>query len=102
MPEDSDKSEQAPIRRVKTQQLDPESIFTGERDEKLDPVRGKITTGLLWLLSGALVLHAVLTFWASYGAADAAKNIAAVFNIWVPVISGLVSSAITWFFTRQK
>lgn len=102
MPKDPDTDEQVPIRRAKTQQLDPESIFTGERDEKLDPARGKITNGLLFLLGGALILHSVLTFWASYGSVDAAKNIAAVFNIWVPVISGLVSSAITWFFTRQK
>jgi hypothetical protein len=88
--------------KAKTERLTGEEIFTGERDERLDPLRARITILLTSLMALALLLHAALTFWASYGSPDAAKNIAAVFNIWVPVISGLVSSAVTWFFTRQK
>jgi hypothetical protein len=90
------------IVNAKTEKLKTEEIFTGERDERLDPLRGRITLLLTALMALALLLHTSLTFWASYGSPDAPKNIAAVFNIWVPVIAGLVSSAVTWFFTRQK
>ena len=90
------------IVKTKVENLASREIFTAERDERLDPVRGRITILLTSLMALALLLHTGLTFWASWGKEDAAKNVAAVFNIWVPVISGLVSSAVTWFFTRQK
>jgi hypothetical protein len=79
-----------------------EPNFTSERDERLVPVRGRIAVLLTILLCFAVLLHSGLTFWASYGSPDAPKNIAAVFNIWVPVIAGLASSAVTWFFTHRK
>ena len=88
--------------KANSERIDAKPVFSAERDEKLDPVRGKITLALTLLLGMALILHAGLTFWASYGSPDAPKNISAVFNIWVPVIAGLSSSAVTWFFTRQK
>ena len=93
----SPQSDDVDVRKTKTERLEPEAIFTSERDERLDPLRQKITKNLIWLLAAAMVLHAGLTFWASYGTPDASKNISAVFNIWVPVISGLVSAAVTWF-----
>jgi len=101
-PEQSPPSSGGAIVKTKTERLTGEQIFIAERDERLDPLRARITIILAVLMALALLLHTGLTFWASYGTPDAAKNIAAVFNIWVPVISGLVSSAVTWFFTRQK
>jgi len=101
-PEQPPPSMGGPVVKAKTERLTSEPIFTAERDERLDPLRGRITILLACLMALAMLLHTGLTFWASYATQDAAKNIAAVFNIWVPVISGLVSSAVTWFFTRQK
>lgn len=91
--------ERVPIIKAKTQSLVPDQILG---DERLDPYRARITIGLIALLFLALLAHAGLTMWASRNSTDAAKDIAAVFNVWVPVISGLASSAVTWFFTRQK
>jgi hypothetical protein len=90
------------IVKAKTQSLPERQIFTAERDERLDPFRVRITGLLIGLVFVAMLLHAGLTFWVSYGTPDAPKNISAVFNIWVPVISGLASSAVTWFFTRGR
>jgi hypothetical protein len=101
-PEDFLHDKSATIVKTKVENLAGREIFTAERDERLDPVRGRITILLTALMALTLLLHTGLTFWASWGKDDAAKNVAAVFNIWVPVISGLVSSAVTWFFTRQK
>ncbi|MGA2217187.1 MAG: hypothetical protein ABSG51_03825 [Terracidiphilus sp.] len=67
--------------KAKLERVTSEPIFTAERDEKLDPLRGKIAVGLTVLLCFALVLDAGLTFWASYGTGDAVKNISAVFNV---------------------
>ncbi len=88
--------------KAKLERVTSEPIFTAERDEKLDPLRGKIALGLTVLLCFTLVLDAGLTFWASYGTGDAVKNISAVFNVWVPIISGLAGSAVTWFFTSRN
>lgn len=91
-----------PFVRTNAERLPNAEIVTAAREERLDPLRGRITILLTSVLALTLILHTSLTFWASYGKEDAAKNVAAVFNIWVPIISGLVSSAVTWFFTRQK
>jgi hypothetical protein len=88
--------------KSEVEDITPASIFTAERDQRLDPLRGRIAVALTVLLCFALLLHAGLIFWASYGTPDAVKNISAVFNIWVPIVAGLASSAVTWFFTRQK
>jgi len=101
-PEPPARDKGSAVVKAKTERLTGEEIFTGERDERLDPLRGRITILLTCLMALALLLHTGLTFWASWGSQDAPKNVAAVFNIWVPVISGLVSSAVTWFFTRQS
>ena len=53
--------------KTKVENLAGEEIFTGERDEKLDPVRGRIAILLTGLVAFALLLHAGLTFWASWG-----------------------------------
>jgi hypothetical protein len=90
------------IVKAKVEKFVDEPNFTAERDQRLDPVRGRIAVLLTVLLCFALLLHSGLTFWASYGSPDAPKNIAAVFNIWVPVIAGLASSAVTWFFTHRR
>jgi hypothetical protein len=92
----------ASIVKEKTQSLADRQIFTSERDERLDPFRVRITGLLIALVFVAMLMHTGLTFWVSYGTPEAARNVSAVFNIWVPVISGLASSAVTWFFTRGK
>jgi hypothetical protein len=91
-----------PLRKEKTQKLPTDAIVAASRDKLLDQHRASITWGLIALLAFTLLLHAGLTIWASNTSTEAVKNIADVFNIWVPVLSGLASSAITWFFTKQR
>lgn len=104
----SDPADEQPLHKVKNP-ADEQPIPSLQkikiplrRDERLDPYRGRIAAALLCLLFFAMVLDVALTFWASYDIADAAKNVASVFNIWVPVISSLAGSAVTWYFTGQR
>lgn len=58
---------------------------------------------LVWIMAISVGLHyiatAVLAVW---GKADTAESLAKIFNIWLPVISSLVSAAGTYYFTREK
>ncbi len=40
-----------------------------------------------------------MVYFSTTGNADGAKNMSNVFNALVPVVSSLVSSAVTWYFT---
>lgn len=52
-----------------------------------------VTVGIHYLATGILV---------GLGLADATESLARIFNIWLPVISGLVSAAATYYFTRDR
>jgi hypothetical protein len=45
------------------------------------------------------VLVCILAF---SGKEEAIKNLSAIFNAWLPVISSLLSAAATYYFTKEK
>ncbi len=75
--------------------------FSGRRHPSVD--RAVIARTLIWMMAVGLVLHyaAVMALeWA--GKHDAVKSLEAIFNAWLPVLSGLVGAAVTYYFTREK
>jgi len=58
---------------------------------------------LVWLLGAGLGVHYVLfSILAFGGKEEAIKNLGAIFNSWLPVISSLLSAAATYYFTRER
>ncbi|MBI4776964.1 MAG: hypothetical protein HY788_22750 [Deltaproteobacteria bacterium] len=56
-----------------------------------------------WILSLSMLIHYGVTavvMW--YGKESMAETLAKIFNIWLPVISGLMGSAATYYFTKEK
>lgn len=71
------------------------------RDPSVD--RAVIARTLIWMMAVGLLLHcaAVMALeWA--GKHDAVKSLEAIFNAWLPILSGLVGAAVTYYFTREK
>ncbi len=65
--------------------------------------RAIIAKTLIWMMAIGLALHyaAVLTLeWR--GKHDSVKSIETILNAWLPVLAGLVGSAVTFYFTREK
>jgi hypothetical protein len=59
--------------------------------------------GLVVLLAASIVgQYCVIGFLFARGLRDALPNFEHLFNIWLPVISGLASSAITFYLTKEK
>ena len=55
------------------------------------------------MLAVGLVLHyAAVTALELSGKHEAVKSLEAIFNAWLPVLSGLVGAAVTYYFTREK
>jgi hypothetical protein len=55
------------------------------------------------MMAVGLVLHyaAVIALeWS--GKHDAVRSLEAISNAWLPVLSGLVGAAVTYYFTREK
>jgi hypothetical protein len=52
-----------------------------------------ITVGVHYIATGVLT---------SLGKGEATESLAKIFNMWLPVISALVSAAGTYYFTREK
>ena len=58
---------------------------------------------LLLLLGGTVVGHyATSAFLRVLGHGDVADSMGRVFDVWLPVISGLSGSAVTYFFTKEN
>ncbi len=74
---------------------------SGRRDPAVD--RAIIAKGLIWMMAVGIVLHyaAVVAFELS-GKHDSVKSLETIFNAWLPVLSGLVGAAVTYYFTREK
>ncbi len=65
--------------------------------------RGKLAMVLVSLLSGLLLVQYVSIWSLNWGdKVGAMKNLESTFNAALPVISGLVSSAVTYYFTRNN
>jgi hypothetical protein len=75
----------------------------GQSDPKDTERRGKLAFGLVLLLSGLLLAQYVSIAVLNWGdKAGAIKSLESTFNAALPVISGLVSSAVTYYFTRNN
>jgi hypothetical protein len=62
----------------------------------------KMSFLLVWIMAGSVGLHFVATaIFASVNNSEAVDALAKIFNMWLPVISGLVSSAATYYLTRE-
>lgn len=58
---------------------------------------------LVLILALSIGLHYVATIvLILFGKADATENLSKIFNVWLPVISSLVSAAATYYFTRER
>jgi hypothetical protein len=58
---------------------------------------------LVGILGGSFVLHYTATLvLQARGRIDAAESLARIFNAWLPAITGLVGSAVTYYFTKEK
>lgn len=71
--------------------------------QKADTAR-KIAYALVSILGGSILLHYVAVFFTSYQCDSALRLEAykAAFNAWLPVASGLVSAAVTYYLTRDR
>ena len=83
----------------------------GEFEETypLDPRRHRertaawLAAALLAVFAGSFFLHyTVLAFVVAEGANDLTQRLSDVFNAWLPVVSGLFGSAVTYYFTHQR
>jgi hypothetical protein len=55
------------------------------------------------LLAASLGLHYLLVCILAFsGKEEAIKNLSAIFNAWLPVLSSLLSAAATYYFTKEK
>jgi hypothetical protein len=62
-----------------------------------------LATWLVVLLAASLGMHYLLVCILAFsGKEEAIKNLSAIFNAWLPVISSLLSAAATYYFTRDK
>jgi len=58
---------------------------------------------LVWIMAISVGFHYVATaVLETWGNDDVAESLAKIFNMWLPVISGLVSAAGTYYFTRER
>jgi hypothetical protein len=58
---------------------------------------------LVWIMAASVAVDfvGVATF-AAFKNTTAIESLGKIFNMWLPVISGLVSSAATYYFTREN
>ena len=58
---------------------------------------------IVGLLAVSVALHYVTIAWLHLsGHADAADALGRIFEVWLPIISGLTSAAVTYYFTKEK
>ena len=58
---------------------------------------------LVWIMAVSVGLHYVATLaLEAWGKAAAVESLSKIFNMWLPVISALVSAAGTYYFTRER
>ncbi|MGE0883694.1 MAG: hypothetical protein AB7P14_09130 [Blastocatellales bacterium] len=87
----------------KIEGLDPTgSAPFQEKKHRADTER-RLAYWLVGCLVGTWLLHygVILTLeWK--GKHEAAENLSKAFNVWLPVISSLASSVVTYYFTRER
>lgn len=78
-------------RRVQTQEAEIET-------------RDRLAMFLVKILAGSIVLHYIVVAVFMYKCSTTDKlseSLSNIFNAWLPVLSGLVGAAVTYYFTRQ-
>lgn len=89
--------------------LEAGTVDLNKRPLKIEKVthRAKTASYLAFLLVTILVLTLLLHYLATlilscYGQAEAVKVLGEVFDKWLPVITGFVGGAVTYYFTKEK
>lgn len=85
-------------------------VGEGKDEIRVDPLkkeRAQTTKMLAYVLVGILALsfvlhYAAMTFLLFSNRMDGVEALNTIFTTWLPVISGLASSAVTYYFTREK
>jgi hypothetical protein len=81
--------------------VNPEAIET--KPTHRERTARTFTLALLGIFAGSLLLHyAALLTALSWGDKMAAEMVERQFNAWLPVISGMVGSAATYYLTKEK
>lgn len=80
---------------------DMKELSFHEQKHRAETARS-LATWLVIILGASLALHYILIVILAFGGKEeAAKNLNAIFNAWLPAISSLVSAAATYYFTRE-
>lgn len=85
-------------------------VGEGKNEIRVDPLkkeRAETTRRLAFVLVGILALSIVVHYGAVavlllFNRMDGVEAMNTIFTTWLPVISGLASSAVTYYFTRDK
>lgn len=73
-----------------------------EAQHRADTAR-RLAYWLVIILGASIVVHYLSTMMLEiYGKHDAVESLGKIFNTWLPVLSGLVGGATTFYFTREK
>jgi len=71
------------------------------RDPSVD--RAIIARWLIAMMAIGLAAHYIAVMLLEWnGKHESVKSLEVVFNAWLPVLSGLVGSAVTFYFTRER
>ena len=63
----------------------------------------RLAYSLVWILGGTILVHySSVLILELKGRTEAVEGLARIFNVWLPVISSLVSAAVTYYFTRRE
>jgi hypothetical protein len=97
----SDVEKDQPIEAGLVSEANKELPFHKEKHQA-DTAR-KLAFGLLIILGTTIIIHYAATLYLELkGQHDAVNSIEKIFNSWLPVISGLVGGAVTYYFTKDK
>jgi hypothetical protein len=63
----------------------------------------RLAVMFLWIFAASVGIHYVATaIILEWGKESTAESLSKIFNVWLPVISGLMGSAATYYFTKEK
>ncbi|MGA3370744.1 MAG: hypothetical protein ABSC48_03175 [Terracidiphilus sp.] len=100
MIESLEAGDQDAIQEVDSPRASRGPVFSAEEH------RAKATKLLALLLFGALsvafVAHVASILWLAHDKPNSVEEVTRVFNIWIPVFSGLFGSAATFYFTQGR
>lgn len=105
MPEEFDIIETEEVTTTETEEV----TALGDEPLKFAIAKQRATTArnlayaLVAVLAASVVAHYIMvSSFAVNGNAEAISSLSDIFQTWLPVISGLASSGVTFFFTREQ